>query len=88
MTDKFWGWMKEKGRLSTHELSCVSEDSFTINAKGVIYKGSMTSYAKLPKQMLIGYMLEYMIKSDVRVLVASIEEIYYNCKREIEEQND
>ena len=60
--DKFWIWMKNKAILSTHELSYVDKNWFVINHKGVIYKGANHDYKDLPKQILIGYMLEYSLE--------------------------
>lgn len=68
---KFWDWMIKKARLSTHELSYVEKDSFVISAEGVIYKGSAHDYFDLPKQMLIGYMIEYMTEEYKRVFNCS-----------------
>ena len=63
---KFWDWMKfKKVVLSDHVLSYVSTKAFVIEESGVIYKGSQTDHAKLPEEMLIGYMIEYLFDQGI-----------------------
>ena len=89
--DKFWIWMRNKSRLSTHELSYVDKTSFVIHHNGVIYKGANHDYKDLPKQMLIGYMMEYCIEkgciatpSNKVMEIRNVEKYYEELKDHIQ----
>jgi len=86
--DKFWRWMAEKRRLSTHDLSCVSDEDMVIHKNGVIYYGSKCDHNSLQKQMLIGYMFEYLYDK-INVIADfsayNIDELYDCLEFEIKE---
>jgi hypothetical protein len=85
---KFWNWMRlEKSILSCHELSYVNEKAFVIEENGVIYKGIRTEYERLPKQMQIGYMIEFLNSKKIYFNIDSsknIGEVYDILKEKIE----
>ena len=88
--------MKSKGRISTHKMSYVTDKEFIINEKEVIYCGLKTQAKNLPKQMLIGYMLEYLITEVDMELdemasynpfhCSTIDELYRVLKSRIKEE--
>ncbi len=54
---EFWEWMKVRGKLSTYVSIALSVDDVVISNKGVIYR--MEEGIEIPKQVIIGYMVEY-----------------------------
>lgn len=88
----FWNWMKcKKVILSEHELSYVDPHSFVISKTGVIYKGKKTEHEKLPLQMLIGYMIEYLIYKERPIDTSTcgngtIKDVYNSLRWAIEEE--
>jgi len=68
INQKFWKWIKEKGYDNS-------------NYENVKY--GYPVYEDMPKQMLIGYMFEY-IKSN-RVHDGTIDDLFEDLKKEIEE---
>jgi hypothetical protein len=92
---RFWEWMRDKALLSTHELSATS--SILISEKGVIYKdnrNNKTYEEQLPKQMLIGYMIEYIREHGRFIGMVSnkgfetIEEYYNRLKNFINDREE
>ena len=88
----FWNWMKyKKVILSQHELSYVDPHDFVISKTGVIYKGKKTEYENLPLQMLIGYMIEYLIYKERPIDTSTcgngtLKDVYNSLRWAIEEE--
>jgi hypothetical protein len=70
--NKFFNWLRyEKSIVSTHILSYVDTRAFVIEQNGVIYSGADTTIKELPKQMLVGYMIEYLQDNKVDFEISS-----------------
>lgn len=78
MTDKFWIWMFENGHARSKQcLLCTDEDELAYHPT---------------KQMLIGYMIEYLIETDeLRFIIfnkSDVIELYDILKKQIESLED
>jgi hypothetical protein len=68
--EKFWEWMREKG----YGYMGSKGDVF-IYGKNEFYKDdSDLCFANPPKQMLIGYMIEYLVYNDYTI----VDDIFYH----------
>lgn len=69
--DRFWEWMIEKG----YDESCEGEDDYTYYV-----------YRDMPKQMFIGWMIEYLFKHNEIIVLphGDIEEVYEYLEKQIE----
>jgi hypothetical protein len=81
MTDKFWQWMEKKGY---GDAGNVSKGFYYLTKDGLFWKPT--------KQMLIGYMIEYLIQKDFLYEVGKnicgstdIDEIYEDLEHNINE---
>ena len=83
----FWRWMKLKGYAYEHKYKGLFDKNKTFSAP-ILKNGQ--SEIKPTKQMLIGYMLEYLKKSkivfNINTLDFEIEELYDLLKKQIESE--
>ena len=80
--NKFWNWMKQQSYITSWD-----DDGGFINFSDGVHHTYIKHY--LSKQMLIGYMIEYIYEKDSYIefpsSVHDIENIYDYLKRRIEE---
>jgi len=83
---KFWKWMKKKGFLNINN-SAYLKFFKTENGEYEIASDCMLCYhgTIIPKQMLIGYMEEYIMEVIDKFEAGAIERRYNKLKESIEE---
>jgi hypothetical protein len=85
----FYKWLSEKF-TSSHELSYVDEKDFVVNHNsGIIYKGVKSKLSDLPKRLILGYMIDYMIETDGGVSLnihTNIDDLYNWLEKKINER--
>ena len=78
---KFWKWMKEKGYGAYHKDN--ARLNYQLNSD---YMNQMVGLHNPPKQMLIGFMIEYIRSTKIEVdAYTDAPEIEIDCGEEIED---
>lgn len=85
--DKFWQWIEEKGYI--FNLDDYEKLPY-IECEVIKMPCSYSAKIELPKQMIIGYMIEYLIKNEAEFRVTyfesySIDNVYDYLEDKINE---
>ena len=88
VTPKFWKWLDDdECKISTVEVKTILDSDTIVSERGLIYFGP-NHKNQLPKQMLIGYMMDY-LRSNFKVKYFKFNDmntdaIYDHLKNQIE----